>query len=123
MGCSRQGSCVRGILQTRILEWVALPFSRESSQPFLPPGGLPDPEIEAWSPALQEDSLLSESPGKPRPGAKGHQKECDCSLGASARLSFIPVLQQLSQATPSKDTWDFLETFLIVTTGGGGDVL
>ena len=77
--------------------WVALPFSRGSSQPFLPPGDLPDPGIEPWSPALQADSLLSESPGNPRPGAKGHQKECDCSLGVSVRLSFIPVLQQLSQ--------------------------
>ena len=27
------GSSVRGLLQARILEWVAAPFSRESSQP------------------------------------------------------------------------------------------
>ena len=27
------GSSVRGILQARILEWVAMPFPRESSQP------------------------------------------------------------------------------------------
>ena len=27
------GSSVHGILQTRILEWVAVPFSRGSSQP------------------------------------------------------------------------------------------
>ena len=31
--CSLPGSCVHGILQTRILEWVAYPFSRGSSQP------------------------------------------------------------------------------------------
>ena len=31
--CSLPGSSVHGILQTRILEWVALPFSRGSSQP------------------------------------------------------------------------------------------
>ena len=31
--CSLQGSSVHGILQLRILEWVAIPFSRESSQP------------------------------------------------------------------------------------------
>ena len=29
--CSRPGSSVRGILQTRILEWVAMPTSRGSS--------------------------------------------------------------------------------------------
>ena len=32
MGCSPPGSSVHGILQARILEWVAMPFSRESSQ-------------------------------------------------------------------------------------------
>ena len=33
MNCSRQGSSVRGILQARMLEWVAIPFSRGSSWP------------------------------------------------------------------------------------------
>ena len=46
---------VHGILQARILEWVAYPFSRGSSQP----------RIEAGSPALQADSLPTELSGKP----------------------------------------------------------
>ena len=33
MDCSPPGSSVHGILQARILEWVAMLFSRESSQP------------------------------------------------------------------------------------------
>ena len=33
MDCSLSGSSVHGILQARILEWVASPFSRGSSQP------------------------------------------------------------------------------------------
>ena len=33
MDCSLPGSSVLGILQARILEWVAVPFSRGSSQP------------------------------------------------------------------------------------------
>ena len=33
MDCSLLGSSVHGILQNRILEWVAIPFSRGSSQP------------------------------------------------------------------------------------------
>ena len=33
MDCSPPGSSVHGILQERILEWVAMPSSRESSQP------------------------------------------------------------------------------------------
>ena len=55
MDCSLPGSSVHGILQARILEWVATPFSRD----------LPNPRIEPWSPALQTDSLPSEPPGKP----------------------------------------------------------
>ena len=45
-----------GILQARILEWVAMPSSRD----------LHDPGIELRSPSLQEDSLLTEPPGKPK---------------------------------------------------------
>ena len=33
MDCSPPGCSVHGILQARILEWVAIPFSRESSWP------------------------------------------------------------------------------------------
>ena len=36
-----------------------------SGLPFPPPGDLPDPGIEAGSPALQADSLPAEPPGKP----------------------------------------------------------
>ena len=42
-------------------------FSRQaywSGLPFPSPGDIPDPGIEPGSPAQQEDSLLSESPGK-----------------------------------------------------------
>ena len=49
---SPPGSSVHGMLQVRILEWVASPFSRVS----------PDPGIEPETPALQADSLLSEPP-------------------------------------------------------------
>ena len=31
MGCSPPGSSVHGILQAKLLEWVAIPFSRETS--------------------------------------------------------------------------------------------
>ena len=49
---------VHGILQARILEWVAFPFSRGSSQPR----DLPNPGIEPRSPTLQADSLPAEPP-------------------------------------------------------------
>ena len=43
-----------GILQARMLEWVAFPLSRD----------LPNPGIEPKSPALQADSLPAEPQGK-----------------------------------------------------------
>ena len=36
MDCSQPGSCVHGILQARIRKWVAIAFSRGSSQPMYP---------------------------------------------------------------------------------------
>ena len=53
--CSLPGSSVHGILQARILEWVAIPFSRGS---FWPRDRTPVSCIAG-------DSLLSEPPGKP----------------------------------------------------------
>ena len=50
------GSSVHGILQGRILEWVAYPFSRESS----------GSRNQTGSPALGADSLPAEPPGKPQ---------------------------------------------------------
>ena len=35
MNCSSPGSSVHGILQARILEWVAIPFSREGRKLIL----------------------------------------------------------------------------------------
>ena len=47
----------------RILEWVAIPFSRGSSQPR--DGDLPEPGIEPRSPAWQPDSLPLSHLGSP----------------------------------------------------------
>ena len=92
MDCSPPGSSVHGILQARILEGVAVSFSRGSSQPrdqtqfsHIAGGFLtvwatrepwilewvaypysryhPDPGIKPGSPALQADSLPAELPG------------------------------------------------------------
>ena len=56
--CNPMDYTVHGILQASILESVAVPFSR----------GLPNSGIEPRSPALQEDSLPTEPPGKPMEG-------------------------------------------------------
>ena len=52
--CSPPGSSVRGIFQARILEWVAIPFSRD----------LPDPGIEPASLAVAGRFFTTQPPGK-----------------------------------------------------------
>ena len=52
---SLPGSSIHRILQTRILEWVAVPFSRGSSQP----------RDQSQVSHIAVDSLSTESPGKP----------------------------------------------------------
>ena len=60
MDCSPPGSSVHGILQVRILEWVAMPSSRGTSRP------------RDWTPCLlhllhwQMGSSLLARPGKPQ---------------------------------------------------------
>ena len=49
------GSFVHGISQAKILEWVAISFSRD----------FPNPEIEPVSPALAGGFVTTEPPGKP----------------------------------------------------------
>ena len=58
--CSPPGSSVYGILQARILEWVAISFSRRSSWPT----GI-EP-VSLMSPALAGSSLPPAPVGKPR---------------------------------------------------------
>ena len=50
LDCSPPGFSVHGISQARLLEWVAISFSRRSSQPGIKP-------MSPESPALQKDSL------------------------------------------------------------------
>ena len=54
--CDPKDFTVHEILQARILEWVAFPFSRD----------LPNSGIEPKSPAEKADSLSAEPQGKPK---------------------------------------------------------
>ena len=67
MDCNLPGSSVHGILQARMLEWVAMPSSR---------GDLPNPGIEPMSPvspALEADSLPLNHQRSPFKGLTGIQ--------------------------------------------------
>ena len=70
MDCSLPGSSVHGILQARILEWVAI-----SS-----PGDSLDSEIKSGSPALRADSLPSEPQRSPDWILLYDRKECVSSF-------------------------------------------
>ena len=59
--CDPMDYIAHGILQARILEWVACPFSRDLS----------NPGIEPRSPTLQVDSLQGEPQGKPKNSGVG----------------------------------------------------
>ena len=52
---SPPGSSIHGILQARMLDWIAIPYL----------GDLLDPGIKSGSPTLQADSFWSEPTGKP----------------------------------------------------------
>ena len=55
LDCNPPGSSVHGILQTRILEWVAISFSRGPSQP----------RMKLSSPVLAGEFFTTEPAGKP----------------------------------------------------------
>ena len=75
--CEPMDYTVHGNLQARILEWVAIPFSRESSQPG----------IEPRFPTLQVDSLPAEPRRKPR----------NTGVCSPALLQWIFPTQELNQ--------------------------
>ena len=56
--CDPMDYIVHGILQARILQWIAFPFSRGSSQPR------DWTQVRSRSPALQVNSLPAEPQGK-----------------------------------------------------------
>ena len=68
MDGSLPGSSVHGILQARILQWVAIPFSRD----------LPDLGIEPRFLALQADSLPSEPQRNPINAIKHNRTLSQC---------------------------------------------
>ena len=76
---AHQAPLSMGILQARILKWVAMPCP--------PPRDLPNPRIKYRSPTLQADSLPSEPPGKPK----------NTGVGSLSLLQGIFPTQELNQ--------------------------
>ena len=74
--CDSMDYTVHGILQARILKWVAFPFSRGSSQPRMEPRSF----------ALQVNSLPAEPQGKPK----------NTGVGSLSLLQWIFPSQELN---------------------------
>ena len=84
MDSSPPGSSVHGILQARILEWVAIPFSRGSSQPR---------DQTQVSPTFQANSLPSEPPGRPEPQKHFVSERSQTGEATYYMISFIQNTQ------------------------------
>ena len=110
-GESENHSVLSDYLQSHGLYIQSMEFSRSeywSGQPFHSPGDLPNPGIEARSPALQADSLPAEPQGKPKNTGVGslsllqrifHNQELNWNL-----LHCMWILYQLSyQGSPRKN--------------------
>ena len=90
MDCSLPGSSVHGILQARILEWVACP----------PPGGFPNPGVETsllHFLSCQAGSLPLAPPGKPLIRLLLGLKQCSDSSLNQISLVYIQGPFQLYQ--------------------------
>jgi len=97
MDCSPPGSSVLGILQARILEWIAISSS----------GDLPDPGIKSEfpvSPALQADSLpLSHQES---PIAQFKKKSVE-------KIAFLFLITHFRLVLPFYTTWTYVDANLI----------
>ena len=80
---------VHGILQARILEWVAVPFSRD----------LPNPGIRPRSSSLQVDSLPAEPEGKPK--NTGVAASAAAAAATAKSLQSCPTLCDPIDGSPS----------------------
>ena len=103
MDCSLSGSSVHGISQARILEWVAISFSRESSQP----------RDQTHISCIAGGFFTTEPPGKPRdqllsPKPK-HQPGFPSLIFPSLQNgSWIQARQSLLPLLPSPDYHNLL---------------
>ena len=96
MDCSPQGSSVPGILQPRILEWVAISSFRGSSQPT----------DRTRVSALQADALLPEPLWKPRPvGQFSHSVVFDSLWPMDCRTPCLPVYHQFPEFIRTHVHW------------------
>ena len=139
--CNPMDYMAHGILQARILEWVAFPFSRGSSQlrdrtqvshiagrfftswatrevqeywsgwPIPSPADLPDPGVKLGSPALQVDSLPTKLPGKPLVCKVSATHQHESAIHKHMRAHFCISFLYFQVIIPCSLTEDSCSTF------------
>ena len=108
MDYSLPGSSVHGILQARMLEWVAIPFSRGSSRP-------------SRSPELWVDSLPFESPGKYAPTVcSAPYMHCPCPGCSEVGIIIFTSLDEEAETPRGDETCLGHQAQLDRTQGLGG---
>ena len=106
MGCSLASSSIHGIFQARVLEWVAISFSRGSSQP------------RDWTQVscIAANALPSEPPGKPRQyikEQKHHFANKDLSSqGYGLSSGHVQMWEMNNKEGRAKKTWCFRNVML-----------
>ena len=92
---ARQAPLSMGIFQARILEWVAMPSSRDLSHSG----------VEPRSPIVQVDSLLSKPPRKPRNKTESSTiKKSHPSMDAAIRSQHLQLNDVLRQFKTSEES-------------------
>ena len=118
MDCSPPGSSAHGILQARILGWVATPFSRGLSQPRdrTPVSCIASRFFSVWATreALQQQHsaiIIHTSPlffaslPSPHPTPLGHHRVMGslCYMATSHQLSILPSVDTLGEGESRTD--------------------
>jgi len=94
MDCSPPGSSVQGILQARILEGVAMPSSRRSSQP----------RERTWVSCIAGRFFTAEPPGKPN-RSPICPKAATCPMASTVQGSILPQPPLISPAATHLPCW------------------
>ena len=123
MDCGPPGSSVLGILQARILEWVAIPFSRGSSRMRDPTCGScfgrwllyhwTTKEGLSWG--LTQENLVSSWLGKSTDRYSACSFSCTTAgyVCSDNRAMSKSVLMRISKSWSKSKSWSYLKNWLI----------
>ena len=114
MDCSLPGSSLHGILQARVLEWVAISFSRGSSRPrdWTQVSHIPGRCFNLW--ATREAFFLNISQcEKARGGLVNQELSVSQKYNMAAKIKVTAI--SLEREDPKGGQWDYLLCFSVLS--------